>query len=136
MWTKLNGGNQMNEVMSHKSSIALRNIVQLNPFDAVAIVKKHKTKFIVEMVNAKATVLFNEHYESKMSAEQFFSMENWKVVKESFLHKGEIKTLNLGSKGNIEFVVQNLLVSGNNIIVSLCELYPKKQMRLLNMKIK
>lgn len=112
MWTKLNGGNQMNEVMSHKSSITLRNIVQLNPFDGVAIVKKHKTEFIVEMVNAKATVLFNEHYESKMSAEQFFSLENWKVIKESFLHKGEIKTLNLGSKGNIEFVVQNLLVSG------------------------
>lgn len=124
---KLNGGNQMIEVMSQKSSIALRNIVQLNPFDAVAIIKQHNNKFVVEMVNAKATVLFNEHYEPGMLAEDFFAISCWEVVKSCLQqNKGEILSLNLDDKGNIEFLVQNLLVSGQEYYCIIMRLVSEK----------
>lgn len=98
----------MIEVMNQKGSIALRTIVQLNPFDAVVILKKQKDAFYVEMVNSRATILFQTQYETRMLATSFLGQQNWTQL-ESYIEQatGENVMFTLNQQ-LVECVVQTI----------------------------
>lgn len=99
----------MIEVMNQKSSIALRNIIQLNPFDAVVILKKENNALYVEMANSRATILFNTQYETGMPAASFFARQNWSQLEQYIKNaSGEILTFQLDQHLSVEYVVQNI----------------------------
>lgn len=58
----------------------LREIIQLNPFDAVAIVHLDDQRYTVEMVNTKATLLFEQPFTIGMDATQFFNEVHWSQI--------------------------------------------------------
>ena len=96
--------------MSHKSSIALRNVIQLNPFDAVVILKQQNSEFYVEMVNSRATILFNNKYEPGMLAETFFSNKSWTQLGNNINEKiGEILSLQVDQQLSLEYLVQQII---------------------------
>ena len=58
----------------------LREIIQLNPFDAVAIVHLDDQRYTVEMVNTKATLLFEQPFTIGMDAAHFFNEVHWSQI--------------------------------------------------------
>lgn len=102
----------MVEMMNQKSSIALRNIIQFNPFDAVVIVKKQENQFYVEMANPRATILFNTQYEAGMLATSFFKQLNWIQLEEQIENAtAEFLTFQLDEQLAVEYVVQPIFTS-------------------------
>lgn len=96
----------MIELINKKSSVTLRNIIQLNPFDAVVILKKQDDIFFVEMANPRATVLFNTQYETGMLASSFFARQNWMQLEESINNaSSEILNFKLDQHLSMEYVV-------------------------------
>lgn len=61
----------------------LRDIIKLNPFDAVVIIKQQKEDyFSVEMINPKASILSPNAFIKGMDAKQFFQWMNWNQILE------------------------------------------------------
>ena len=58
----------------------LREIIQLNPFDAVAIVHLHDQRYTVKMVNKKASLLLEQPFTIGMDAAQFFNEVHWNQI--------------------------------------------------------
>ena len=59
----------------------LNSIIQLNPFDAVVVVSEQEQQFYVELVNTKATILFEMNFESRTPAQQFFFPSDWEKLR-------------------------------------------------------
>ncbi len=63
----------------------LSEIIKLNPFDAVVIVKKINNCLTVEMINAKAAILSNNNtFEKGIPAKDFFHFINWDQFEDLF----------------------------------------------------
>lgn len=75
---------------------ALQKIIQLNPFDAVVMIRNIQTGYVIECVNEKAIQLFQEPEYGKMNAEDFFGVIDWQTLK-PFIEKpnGQITYINL-----------------------------------------
>nr|WP_106783906.1 bifunctional diguanylate cyclase/phosphodiesterase [Lysinibacillus timonensis] len=74
----------------------LSEIIKLNPFDAIVIVKKINQMFTVEMINDKASILSNStSFEKGINAEQFFYFVEWgKIVEILKSLNGKVEYLN------------------------------------------
>jgi diguanylate cyclase (GGDEF)-like protein len=64
----------------------LNSIIQLNPFDAVVVVSTQEQQFYVELVNTKATTLFNMNFEFRSPAHHFFAPTDWDKLKRCIEH--------------------------------------------------
>ena len=59
----------------------LNSIIHFNPFDAVIVITEKEQQFCVELVNAKATILFDKRFENRTPAHQFFIPTDWEKIK-------------------------------------------------------
>lgn len=95
-----------------EKSEALHEIIQLNPFDAVAILQQNDTYFSVEMVNTKAAELFNEQFQQGMDAEKFFQTIHWFQINPLVLSQnGEENYITLQSAKQLAINVQPIVLN-------------------------
>ncbi|WP_332649594.1 sensor domain-containing protein [Lysinibacillus sp. 54212] len=105
----------INAVDTEKSK-ALREIIQLNPFDAVTIIQQHENHFSVEMINAKAAQLFNERFLDGMDAEKFFHTIHWFQIYPLVLSpNGEVNYITLQSAKQLAIHVQPIAHSSERL---------------------
>ncbi|RKJ30436.1 hypothetical protein D7X33_41485, partial [Butyricicoccus sp. 1XD8-22] len=70
----------------------LQEIIKLNPFDAVVIVKSREDEYTVEMLNDKAKELSGNLFKKGQQAHSFFHFIDWHQIIELFrFPKIEIK---------------------------------------------
>lgn len=59
----------------------LRDIIKLNPYDAIVILKRQsEERFTIEMMNSKAETLSPYVFEKNMDAQLFFHLINWQTL--------------------------------------------------------
>ena len=90
---------------------ALQKIIQLNPFDAVVMIRNIQTGYVIECVNEKAIQLFQEPEYGKMNAEDFFGVIDWQTLK-PFIEKpnGQITYINLLLNNCYTLFLQEMLI--------------------------
>ena len=89
----------------------LREIIQLNPFDAVAIVRLDDQRYTVEMVNTKATLLFEQPFTIGMDAAHFFNEVHWSQISPLLqTSNGENQFVTLQNAKHLVVHVQPLLI--------------------------
>lgn len=64
----------------------LKSVIQLNPFDAVVVVSEQEQQFYVELVNTRATTLFNMNFDFRSPAHHFFVPTDWDKLKRCIEH--------------------------------------------------
>lgn len=89
----------------------LHDIIQLNPFDAVAILKFHDGHCSVEMVNTSATVLFNTQFTAGMDAVVFFKDAHWNQLQPCLNKQGEMHYVTLQNAKQIVVNMQPVTTS-------------------------
>lgn len=70
----------MIRIMAEEREQALQQIIRLNPFDAVVMLKKEKCHYTVEELNERAIRLFGRVPEKMADAETFFGKADWQVI--------------------------------------------------------
>lgn len=85
----------------------LQNIMKLNPFHAVVILKQLKAgKFSVEMANSSAYNISPYPFKKGMNADHFFELLNWKKIKKVMMENpGEIRYITMDSKERLQIFV-------------------------------
>ncbi|MEK4228553.1 sensor domain-containing protein [Solibacillus sp. FSL H8-0538] len=94
----------------------LHDIIQLNPFDAVAILKFHDGHCSVEMVNTSATVLFNTQFTAGMDAVVFFKDAHWNQLQPCLNKQGEMHYVTLQNAKQIVVNMQPVTTSEGSYI--------------------
>lgn len=74
------GGSGVIRIIAEEREQALQQIIRLNPFDAVVMLKKEKCHYTVEEINERAIRLFGRVPEKMADAETFFGKEDWQVI--------------------------------------------------------
>lgn len=67
-------------IIAEEREQALQQIIRLNPFDAVVMLKKVKCGYTVEEINERAIRLFGHFAEKHVDAETFFGIADWQVI--------------------------------------------------------
>lgn len=70
----------MIRIMAEEREQGLQQIIRLNPFDAVVMLKKEKCHYTVEELNERAIRLFGRVPEKMADAETFFGKADWQVI--------------------------------------------------------
>ncbi|MEO4054308.1 bifunctional diguanylate cyclase/phosphodiesterase [Solibacillus sp. CAU 1738] len=92
----------------HMNNI-LEKLIQLNPFDAVAVLQQFDDRFIVERVNEKALALFNT-FEQGMEAEAYFKTSNWQLLKPNIMQDAhDIYMITLDDNSEFAVSIQSFI---------------------------
>lgn len=70
----------MIRIMAEEREQGLQQIIRLNPFDAVVMLKKEKCHYTVEELNERAIRLFGRVPEKMADAETVFGKADWQVI--------------------------------------------------------
>ncbi|WP_431029310.1 putative bifunctional diguanylate cyclase/phosphodiesterase [Lysinibacillus sp. LZ02] len=97
---------------------ALQQIIQLNPFDAVIVLKKVQYRYEIECVNEKAIQLFQEPSNVKMDAECFFGAIDWQTLN-PFVEKlsNQVEYINLKLEQQMALYMQKLVINDESYIL-------------------
>ena len=104
-------------MIQHNVNNLFEKVIQLNPFDAVVVLKHVEQKYIVQHANCKALRLFNCLFEEEMGAEQFFHQINWFEMQQFISQNDqEIKRMKLDDV-DIAVVLQTIVEQGEEYVV-------------------
>ncbi|MFF5993125.1 bifunctional diguanylate cyclase/phosphodiesterase [Lysinibacillus sp. KU-BSD001] len=101
---------------------ALQQIIQLNPFDTVIVLKKVQYGYEIECVNEKAVQLFQEPSKEpsnvKMDAECFFGAIDWQTL-HPFVEKlsNQVEYINLKLEQQMALYMQKLVINDESYIL-------------------
>lgn len=90
----------------------LQDMMKLNPFDSVVILKRHSGReFTVEMINSNASVLSPVPYVKGMDASAFFQWVDWENLVQ-MLHnpKEEIESISINRNKQLSLYIQPIAV--------------------------
>ena len=95
----------------------LKQIIQLNPFDTVVMLRNVQKRYVIECVNEKAIQLFREFAYEEMDAEEFFGAA-WQTLK-SFIEKpnDRVEYITLALKNNYTLFLQEMSINDQSYIV-------------------
>lgn len=104
-------------MIQHNVNNLFEKVIQLNPFDAVVVLKHVEQKYTVQHANCKALRLFNCLFEEEMDAEQFFHQINWFEMQQFISQNDqEIKRMKLDDV-DIAVVLQTIVEQGEEYVV-------------------
>lgn len=105
--------------------VELQSIIQLNPFDAVVILKKQQGSYYVIVSNTSATLLFDANYEGVMLATHYFNVADWDVIQPCVDQVNERSSyVTLHNENQIVVNVQRLQSVGMNYYCLVMRLLP------------
>lgn len=106
------GGSEVIRIIPEEREQALQQIIRLNPFDAVVMLKEVQCRYIVEETNERAIRLFGNFPEKKLEAERFFGAEDWEVIRAFVAEESRgVQYINIQAGKQYACYIQNLIVN-------------------------
>ena len=113
-------GSNMIKVIHEERKEALQQIIRLNPFDAVVMLKRMKSRYVIEDANDIAFRLFGPLEGKEPDAESFFGLEDWQVLYSAIAEeKGEVQYIKLQAGSLFACYAQNLSVNGESLLFAI-----------------
>lgn len=107
----------MIRIISEEREQALQQIIRLNPFDAVVMLKKVQCRYVVEEANERAIRLFGDFTEENAEADIFFGVEDWQVIYPLIEEENRmIKYINIQSGKQFACYTQFLIVNDESLL--------------------
>lgn len=95
----------------------LRDIMKLNPFDAMIIMKRQsENQFTIEMINSKAKSLSAYVFEKGMDAQLFFHLINWQTLLNILNNSiGKVQYISMNQESErLSVYIQEILTESNS----------------------
>lgn len=113
----MNGGAAVIKIKQRERKQTLQQIIRLNPFDAVVMLKKGQSRYVVEDANERAFRLFGDFEEDTLDAESFFGTENWQALYPFISEESRtVRYINFHSGSQFACYVQPLPVNDESML--------------------
>ncbi|MGM9949789.1 MAG: putative bifunctional diguanylate cyclase/phosphodiesterase [Lysinibacillus sp.] len=110
----------MIRVIQEERKEALQQIVRLNPFDAVVMLKRVKSRHVIEDANDIACQLFGPLVEKEPDAACFFGWEDWQALHSAITEEKEaVQYIKLQAGGLFACYAQDLPVNGEPLLFAI-----------------